>query len=143
MRVLHARYLIAILAALLLTATIGANAAAAEGAKKKAHPPAKRANKKSPAAEVQKPATPEQDRQTALSSCKQHVESMLKESAEHRFQSDDQLKIEHPDAAAFDISGWVTTEGKGGAVQRTDFICHAAHSAGGLWTTKTSLIRDK
>ena len=137
------RRLVAILAALLLTGAITGNARAADQAKKKAHSKAKPASENAPPAEIKGASTPEQDKQTALSSCKQHVESMLRESAEHRFPSDEQLKIEHPDAAAFDISGWVTSEGKGGPVQRTDFICHAAHSPGGLWTTKTSLIRDK
>jgi hypothetical protein len=136
-------YLVAILGMLILGWITTGDGSAAEQKKGKASSAAKPAKRKQPA-EVAAPSPPPLgDQETALASCKKHVESMLKESAVTRFQGDQELKIDHPNEANYDVSGWVTSQSNSGAVKRMDFLCHAQHSSGGLWTTKTSLYMDK
>ena len=85
---------------------------------------------------------PEDEAGSALASCKKHVESMLKESAETRFQADQELRVQRGDGGAYDISGWVTSKTTTGNLRKADFNCHATRYGGTLWTTKTSLAFD-
>jgi hypothetical protein len=86
---------------------------------------------------------PEDEAGSALASCKKHVESMLKESAETRFQGDQELRVQRGDGGAYDISGWVTSKTTTGNLRKADFNCHASRYGGSLWTTKTSLSFDR
>ena len=89
-------------------------------------------------------AAPEKDpSESALASCKKHIESMLKESAETHFSNGDELRVQPADGGNFDVSGWVTSKTTSGDNKRADFVCHAARFGGGLWTTKTSLSYDR
>jgi len=89
------------------------------------------------------PPKPEDEGGTALASCKKHVESMLKESAETRFQNDQELRVQRAADGNYDISGWVTSKTNAGNLRKADFNCHAARYGGSLWTTKTSLSFDR
>jgi hypothetical protein len=86
---------------------------------------------------------PEDEAGSALASCKKHVESMLKESAETRFQGDPELRVQRGDGGAYDIAGWVTSKTTTGNLRKADFNCHASRYGGSLWTTKTSLSFDR
>jgi len=68
---------------------------------------------------------------------------MLKESAETRFASGDELHVQPVDGGGFDVSGWVSSKPNAGDTKRADFMCHATRFGGGLWTTKTSLSYDR
>ena len=89
------------------------------------------------------PKPPLDEGGSAVASCKKHVESMLKESAETRFSCDGEMRIQHPDGNAYDVAGWVTSKTVAGDLRRADFNCHASRYGGGLWTTKTSLSFDR
>ena len=113
-----------------------AKAASGSAAKKSTK---KSAKKPSPAA-----AVPEKDpSDTAVASCKKHIESMLKESAETKFGDGSDLHVQPMDGGNFDVSGWVTSKASSGETKRADFMCHASRFGGGLWTTKTSLSYDR
>lgn len=96
------------------------------------------------AAEEAVPATvPLSDDESAVASCKKHIESMLKESAETSFSTGPELRVLKAQDGNFDVSGWVTSKKSSGQIEREDFACHAARFGGGLWTTKTSLSHDR
>ena len=120
-----------ILSVLVLVATCPAIARQAKG---------KKAAKAQPTAE---PKPPQDEGGSALASCKKHVESMLKESAETRFAGDQEIKVQRGDGGNYDIAGWVTWKSVSGDIRRADFNCHASRYGGGLWTTKTSLSFDR
>ncbi len=130
------RLIVYLVGALLL---LSLSSAVAAEAKK----PTKKSSKKS---KVETPvaAAPEKDpSETAVASCKKHIESMLKESAETRFGGGPELHVQPVDGGNFDVSGWVTSKASSGETKRADFMCHAARFGGGLWTTKTSLSYDR
>jgi hypothetical protein len=83
------------------------------------------------------------DTDTAVASCKKHVESMLKESADTTFSSGPELRVQPADGGSYDVSGWVKSRASSGETRRADFNCHASRFGGGLWTTKTSLSFDR
>ena len=116
-----------------------AKASSGAAAKKSTKKSAKKAKEPSPVA-----AAPEQDPgQTAVASCKKHIESMLKESKETNFGGGPDLHVQPLDGGNFDVSGWVTSKANSGETKRADFLCHASRFGGGLWTTKTSLSYDR
>jgi hypothetical protein len=104
--------------------------------------PAKKKSKPSKA-KAEPAAKPQDEAGSALASCKKHVESMLKESAETRFQNEQELRVQRADDGNYDISGWVTSKTTAGSQRKADFNCHAARYGGSLWTTKTSLSFDR
>jgi len=130
--------LIASVLLVVLALTSGSALAAPAKAKTKS---AKAKAKAEPTAEPA--AKPEDEAGSALASCKKHVESMLKESAETRFQGDQELGVQRGDGGAYDISGWVTSKTTTGNLRKADFNCHASRYGGSLWTTKTSLSFDR
>src|SRR5207248_11314006 len=74
----------------------------------------KKAAKAQPTAE---PKPPEDEGGSALASCKKHVESMLKESAETRFASDQETKVQRDESGNYDVAGWVTSKSSSGDVR--------------------------
>jgi hypothetical protein len=122
---------------LLVLLCFPAGSALAKQAKGKAKPAAKAKAAPTPAPKS------EDDKGSAVASCKKHVESMLKESAETRFQSEPELRVQPADGGNYDISGWVTSKTTKGELRKADFSCHASRFGGGLWTTKTSLSFDR
>jgi hypothetical protein len=101
-------------------------------------------SKKLPAAAPAPPPAIEKDPgESAVASCKKHVESMLKESAETQFASGPELRVQPKDGDNFDVSGWVSSKANSGQTRRADFNCHASRFGGGLWTTRTSLSFDQ
>ena len=127
------RFLVFLVGAVLVLSVSSATAAPAKKAAKKP--------KKEPSPVAAAPAKDPKD--TAVASCKKHIESMLKESAETRFGEGTDLHVQPADAGAFDVSGWVTSKANSGETKRADFMCHAARYGGDLWTTKTSLSYDR
>src|SRR5262245_7877179 len=121
-----------ILAFVLLTTTM-APSFAADGGKGK---PAARAKHKRAAepAVIPPPAPPMSDDESAVASCKKHVESMLKESAETTFSSGPEFRVSRGTDGNFDVTGWVTSKKTTGIVERDDFACHASRFGGSLWT---------
>ena len=129
-----------IASALLVVLALTSGSALAAPAKGKT----KSAKAKAKAQPTAEPAPkPEDEAGSALASCKKHVESMLKESAETRFQGDQELRVQRGDGGAYDISGWVTSKTTTGTLRKADFNCHASRYGGSLWTTKTSLSFDR
>ena len=115
--------------------------------KKEAAAPAKPAKKKS--AKAKKPAAapspaPEKDpSESAVASCKKHLESMMRDSVETNIGGSPDLKVQPNPDGNFEVSGWVTSKAKSGETKRADFTCRASRYGGGLWTTKTSLSYDR
>ena len=106
--------------------------------------PAKKTAKKAKKQPTPVAVAPEKDpKDTAVASCKKHIESMMKESAETTFGEGNDFHVEPIDGGGFDVSGWVNSKQKSGETKHADFMCHATRFGGGLWTTKTSLSYDK
>src|SRR5258706_14455459 len=114
------RFLVFVVGAVLVLSVSSATAAPAKKAAKKP--------KKEPSPVAAAPAKDPKD--TAVASCKKHIESMLKESAETRFGEGTDLHVQPADAGAFDVSGWVTSKANSGETKRADFMCHAARYGG-------------
>ena len=130
------RRAVVVLSSLILLFSLSAGTALARQAKGKSKAKAKA--EPTPAA-----VKPEDEGGSAVASCKKHVESMLKESAETRFQNDQELRVQRQDGSNYDISGWVTSKTNAGGQRKADFNCHATRYGGTLWTTKTSLSFDR
>jgi hypothetical protein len=90
--------------------------------------------KPTPAAE----ASPVDHRVGALSSCKKHVENMLKSPAT-QFDSDSSMSVVKADGESFDVTGAVHSANATGAPIGGHFNCHAQLIGGAVWSTKTSL----
>src|ERR1051326_3204617 len=110
---------------------IGDSALAADAKAKAKKAPRKKAT---PAA----PAAPVDNSVGALSSCKKHVENMLKSPAT-QFESDSSISVTKTDAENFDVSGPVRSANASGAPIGGRFNCHAQLIGGAVWSTKTSL----
>ena len=114
--------------------------------KKAAAAPAKPAKK---SAKAKKPAAapapaPEKDpSESAVASCKKHLESMMRDSVETNIGGAPDLQVQPNPDGNFEVSGWVTSKAKTGETKRADFTCRASRYGGGLWTTKTSLSYDR
>jgi hypothetical protein len=95
---------------------------------------------KPPLAEPQSaaPAAPADDGAGALSSCKKHVENMLKSPAT-QFQSDGSIRIVQLGAETFDVSGPVRSTNASGEAIGGSFACRAQRIGGAVWATRTSL----
>jgi len=129
------RRAVVVLSSLILLFSLSAGTALARQAKGKSKAKSK--------AEPTPAVKPEDEGRSAVASCKKHVESMLKESAETRFQNDQELRVQRQDGSNYDISGWVTSKTNAGGLRKADFNCHATRYGGTLWTTKTSLSFDR
>jgi hypothetical protein len=84
------------------------------------------------------PAVPVDNSIGALSSCKKHVENMLKSPAT-QFQSESSIRVVKADAESFDVSGPVRSANTSGEAVGGNFNCHAQLIGGAVWSTKTSL----
>ena len=74
----------------------------------------------------------------ALSSCKKHVENMLKNPATE-FQSDSSIRVVKANDENFDVAGPVHSANAGGQPIGGNFNCHAQLIGGAVWSTRTSL----
>ena len=112
---------------------IAAPSFAASGAK--AH---KASLKKKAAPQAPAAAAPVEPSVGALTSCKKHVENMLKSPAT-QFDSDNMISVSKADDANFDVHGPVHSANASGQPIGGNFQCHAQLIGGAVWSTKTSL----
>ena len=73
----------------------------------------------------------------ALSSCKKHVENMLKNPAT-QFVNEGAISVRKADEVRFDVAGPVRSANAGGPIGG-NFACRAELIGGAVWSTKTSL----
>jgi hypothetical protein len=82
-------------------------------------------------------AAADPDRSAAIAACRKHVESLLHESVETRYEGD--LRVERLDERTLRIAGLVTSRSRSGTVTRADFRCQATRHGPSLWGTRTEL----
>ena len=84
------------------------------------------------------PALPIDNSVGALSSCKKHVENMLKSPAT-QFMGDGSIRVSQADTVKYDVTGPVRSASAGGQAIGGNFNCRAELIGGAVWSTKTSL----